>query len=162
MNRVLIAAVLVAACKRSHSDEARTGSASPPVAAPVSAPPPRDGIEKVAVTEGDGARAAEIATRYMHAMGTRDWAGACATRPKSERDEMARIAGSCEKAFAMIGEKQPVEMMANVVATAVRRRGTQWAVDFNQPGQARPMGTLIVTRDGDSWFVIDVPDDQNF
>jgi len=108
MNRVLIAAVLVAACKQSHSDEARTGSSSPQVAAPA----PHDG-EKIALNEGDGAGAAEIATRYMHAMGTRDWAGACATRPKSERDEMARIAGSCEKAFAMIGEKQPVEMMAN-------------------------------------------------
>jgi hypothetical protein len=45
--------------------------------------------------------------RYNDAINRKDWTTACVTRTVQDRAAMARLAGSCEKAFASIFEKSP-------------------------------------------------------
>ena len=143
-----------AACKSSRSD--------PTVGTTAGSSVPTSGIERLSTNSGDGAAAAAVANRYIQAMVRHDWATACATRPAHEREEMARVAGSCEQGFAAITANQPTEILAHVASGDVRRRGEMIAVDMNQPGQTKPAVTLILTREGSAWVVVDVPDDQDF
>jgi hypothetical protein len=143
-----------AACKSSRSE--------PTVGATVGSSAPTSGIERLSTNGGDGAAAAAVANRYIQAMARHDWATACATRPAHEREEMARVAGSCEQGFSAIAANQPTEILAHVASGEVRRRGEMIAVDMNQPGQTKPMATLILKREGSAWVVVDVPDDQDF
>jgi hypothetical protein len=155
MRSLAITILCCAACKSSSSEatvKPATGSSSAASGA----------IEHLSTNSGDGAAAAAVATRYVQAMVRHDWAAACATRPAHEREEMARVAGSCEQAFSAITANQPTEILAHVASGDVRRRGEMIAVDMNQPGQTKPMVTLILTREGSAWVVVDVPDDQNF
>lgn len=154
MRSLAVTILCCAACKSSRSD--------PTVKTAVGSSAPSGAIEHLSTNSGDGAAAAAVANRYIQAMVRHDWVTACATRPAHEREEMARVAGSCEQGFSAIAANQPTEMLAHVASGEVRRRGEMIAVDMNQPGQTKPMLTLILTREGSAWVVVDVPDDQNF
>ena len=153
LRSLAVTVLCCAACKSSRSE---------PTVAAVGSSAPTNGIERLSTNGGDGAAAATVANRYIQAMAHHDWAAACATRPAHEREEMARVAGSCEQAFSAISANQPTEILEHVVSGEVRRRGEMIAVDMVQPGKTKPMVTLILTREGSAWVVADVPDDQNF
>jgi hypothetical protein len=154
MRSLAITILCCAACKSSQSD--------PTVKPAAGSSAPSGAIERLSTNSGDGAAATAVANRYIQAMVSHDWPAACATRPAHEREEMARVAGSCEKGFAAIAANQPTELLAHVASGEVRRRGEMIAVDMNQPGQTKPMVTLMLTREGSAWVVVDVPDDQIF
>lgn len=114
------------------------------------------------VSKADEAAAIAVVDRYLKAVAAHDWAAACATRRERERDETARIAGSCERAFAAMFEDQPVEVFATARPAGVRHRGGTIAVDMVQPNQTEPLGTFYAVRDAGAWLLIDLPDEQGF
>src|SRR4051794_19516880 len=69
---------------------------------------------------GDEQAARAVAQSYLRAVGNRNWKGVCATRAKSEVAELAKTGGSCEKVFASLLGKQPVEVFKKARAGAVR------------------------------------------
>jgi len=64
---------------------------------------------------------------------------------------MAVIGGSCEKAFAAIFKGKPTDIFAG----DVRVEGTRAEVDLVQPGQSEPATSLVATRTGGEWRLID-------
>ena len=134
----------------------------------------RDGSEQAAekdttVTEnaapaeersGEEAELAELAQTYMSSWAEEDWEGVCGTRSRSDRKELARTAGSCERAFEVIATDKPgaAKLLAEARAGDVRIRGSLAGIDIVQPGQTEPATTLgAVKRDGE-WLLEDIPD----
>lgn len=103
----------------------------------------------------DEERAGDVSLRYIQAVADHDWKAACATRPDSEQREMAKLGGSCEKAFAAIFEGKPTSLFEDVKLADVRVSGTRAEVDLVQPGQSEPAMTLVAKQFGSEWRVID-------
>src|SRR5260221_225969 len=91
-------------------------------------------VEQLSATSGDGARAAATVTTYVRALVGHDWATVCATRLRGEREEVARLSGTCERGMAGMFANQPVAIFATVTVGGIRRRGDTIAVDLVQPG----------------------------
>jgi hypothetical protein len=109
---------------------------------------------------GEEAELAELAETYMSSWAEEDWEGVCGTRSRSDRKELARTAGSCERAFEVIAADKPgaAKLLAEARAGDVRIRGSLAGIDIVQPGQTEPATTLgAVKRDGE-WLLEDIPD----
>ena len=121
-------------------------------------------IEKLSTADGDGARAATVAEKYMHAIAVGDWTTACEQRLPAERAAMAKVAGNCEDAYRAIMAGKPIQLNATLFAYAARRRGKLIAIDMVQQGQGGHDldGTLLLGQDDGRWYLIDLDDDQLF
>jgi hypothetical protein len=111
---------------------------------------------------GEQAEIAGVAERYLSAFSDEDWATVCETRSKKDRDAMAQLAGSCERAFEAVAKSKPgaTEFFADARAGEVRIRGDRADVDILQPGQTKAaMALVAVKRDG-AWLLEDVPEDD--
>ena len=137
------------------------GRADEDVAGATSATP---GLSSSSQTLGEGSseqEAATIAIRYVRAVAAEDWAGACATRSKKDREEMARYAGSCERGFKVVFDGKPTALFETVETGAVRLRGTMARVNLHQPGHAgEPFMFVVAVRENGEWRLEDVPDSQ--
>ncbi len=120
------------------------------------------GIETLSSTTGDGLAAAGTASAYLHALVKQDWAGACATRLRAEREKLAKRAGSCERGIQALFAKQPLELLATANTRDIRKRGGTIAVDIAQPGQTQPAMTLFLQREDALWLLVDLPDSDAF
>jgi hypothetical protein len=123
---------------------------------------PRPGIESLSSTIGDGLAAAGTASAYLHALVVQDWAGACATRVRAEREKLATRAGSCEAGLAAMFAHQPLELLATANTRDIRKRGGTIAVDIVQPGHVEPAMTLFLRREDALWLLVDLPDSDAF
>jgi hypothetical protein len=143
----------------STSSSASSGSAAPATTLDRSAASP---IERLSATAGEGGAAAATAIAYLRALVNHDWAGACATRLRVERQKFAQLAGSCEHAMEAMFAKQPVEIFSTAIAGDVRKRGGIIAVDIVQPGQTKPATTLLLQQEDQHWLLVDLPDTESF
>jgi hypothetical protein len=109
--------------------------------------------DKTPAAAGD--QAGDVALRYVRAIADKDWKAACATRVDSEQREMAKLAGSREKGFAAIFRDKPTDLFKDVEVGDVRAQGDRAEVDLTQPGQTEPATTLIATKAGSEWRLID-------
>jgi hypothetical protein len=107
---------------------------------------------------GDKQQARAVAQSYLDAVARKDWKAVCATRASGEVKELAKAGGSCEKTFAALLGKQPVELFKNAKAGAVRIKGDLAGVDVTQKGQTAKFITLAAVREGDGWKLKDVPE----
>ncbi|MEO7732230.1 MAG: hypothetical protein ABIY55_14750, partial [Kofleriaceae bacterium] len=105
---------------------------------------------------------AGTASAYLHALSQQDWAGACATRLRAEREKLAQRAGSCERGIQALFAKDPLELLATANTREIRKRGGTIAVDIAQPGQTRPAMTLFLRREDALWLLVDLPDSDAF
>jgi hypothetical protein len=121
-----------------------------------------DPVEQLSSASGDGAAAAATAVAYVRAIATHDWPGVCATRIRAEREQFARILGSCEHAMESMFGSQRLEHMTAVTAGGVRRRGAIIAVDILQPGQSTPFMTLLLQQESSQWLLVDLPNAAEF
>jgi hypothetical protein len=128
-------------------------------------------IEKLSIIEGDGAYAAMVVDRYLHAVAVEDWKIVCEQRMPTERAELAEGVGSCEEAYRRMLEGQSsatLEVFMVLHAEAARRRGKLIAIDADSPARPdrktnrEPFMTLLLGREGDSWYLIDLPKSQDF
>lgn len=103
-----------------------------------------------------------MALAYMRSIAKHDWAGACATRVPEERDKLATMAGTCERAFEQILSSQPVAMFSTVSVGGVRKRNGIIAVDLVQPGQTQPVTTVLLRQVAGQWLLVDLPDADAF
>src|SRR6185369_15665546 len=103
-----------------------------------------NGVETLSSTDGDGLAAAGTASAYLHALSKQDWAGACATRLRAEREKLAKRAGSCEKGIEQLFAKEPLQLLGTANTRDVRKRGNTIAVDIAQPGQTQLAMTLFL------------------
>ena len=131
------------------SEASATGSAKP-------------GVEHLTSTDGDGLAAAGAAAAYLHALVKQDWAGACATRLRAEREKLAKRAGSCERGIEAMFGNQPLQLLATANTREIRKRGNTIAVDIAQPGQTQPVMTLFLQREDAVWLLVDLPDADAF
>jgi len=104
----------------------------------------------------DEQAAADVALRYAHAIGEKDWEAVCATRTEAERKSFARDAGTCPRAFELILKDKPTELFATVKAGEVRIRGNVAGIDLLQPGQTKPVTTLGAVKQGGKWLLADM------
>jgi hypothetical protein len=107
---------------------------------------------------GDERAAAEVAQRYLRAVADRDWAGACATRTRSDREALETLAGSCTAGLRQVFAKRSYAMFGSLRARDVRIRGVVAAVDLVRPGQDEPVLTLSAVREGGRWLLENVPE----
>jgi hypothetical protein len=106
----------------------------------------------------DERAAAEMALRYLDAVVEKDWEAACETRSSSEREEFARMAGSCERMYKVLFQDKPVDRFDGVEAGEVRIERDVAGVDVHQKGQEQPVTTLAVVRTDGGWYLEAVPD----
>jgi hypothetical protein len=111
---------------------------------------------------GDGLAASGTAAAYLHALANRDWSGACVTRIQAEREEAARLAGSCERGIANLPSTQATQPFTAGTVGAIRKRGSTIAVDIMVPGQPRPATTLFLRREDALWLLVDLPAAEAF
>ena len=105
--------------------------------------------------------AAEVALRYARAVADRDWPVACTTRSRAGRADLARTAGSCERALSVVFKGKPVELFETVLVGDVRIRGRRAGVDLVQPGQKKPFLTLGAVRQRTGrWLLEELPNRQ--
>ena len=119
-------------------------------------------VTHLSTSSGDGALAGATTLKYVRSLAVKDWAAVCATWMTSQRDELARTAGTCERAMETMFAKQPVEIFATATVGDVRKREDTIAVDVVQPGQTAPLGTFTLRKEGSDWLLVDLPDDQSF
>ena len=129
-------------------------SASENIASKNDGPPPSH--------SGEQAEIAGVAERYLSAFSDEDWETVCETRSKKDRDELARLAGSCERAFEAVAKSKPVatEIFADARAGEVRISGDRADVDIVQPGQSEAATTLVAIKRDGAWLLEDVPEDD--
>jgi hypothetical protein len=159
--------LVLAACHDSRPVESAPVESKPTAPSPVPAgsavaEAPNTSVTHLSVSSGDGALAGATTLEYVRSLAVKDWPAVCATWMKSQRDEMARIAGTCERAMETMFAKQPVEIFATVMVRDVRKRADTIAVDVVQPGQTTPVGTFTLRKEGSDWLLVDLPDDQSF
>jgi hypothetical protein len=106
----------------------------------------------------DKQQARAVAQAYLKAVSNKDWKGVCATRATAEVKDLAKTAGSCEKAFALILSKKPVGLFRTARAEEVRIKGDLAGIDVTQKDQTAKFLTLAAVREGDGWKLKDVPD----
>ena len=99
-----------------------------------------------------------VAQRYLDAVADKNWKAVCATRAAAERAELAKAAGSCEKAFAALLGKQPVALFAGAKAASVRIKGDLAGVDISPTGQKKQFLALAAVREDGGWKLKDVPE----
>jgi len=109
---------------------------------------------------GEERAAATIVLKYARSIAEGNYARACASRVRAERERFARESGSCERALLLNFRGRPRELFATIEAGAVRVRGDLAGVDLVQPGADEPDLTLAARRVRDRWRVEDVPDAQ--
>jgi hypothetical protein len=159
--------LVLAACH-----DSRPVASSPVEATPVAPTPASTGsavaetsntsVTHLSASSGDGALAGATTLKYVRSLAVKDWPAVCATWMKSQRDEMARLAGSCERGMETMFANQPVQIFATVTIGDVRKRADTIAVDIVQPGQTTPAGTFTLRKEGSDWLLVDLPDDQSF
>ena len=111
-------------------------------------------------SKADMQQARAIAQTYLTAVGHRNWKAVCATRAKSEVAQLAQTGGSCEKVFAVLLAKQPVQLFKTAKAGAVRIKGDVAGIDVTQKGQNKKFLTLAAVREGEGWKLEDMPDER--
>lgn len=144
----LLLAGVVAGCGGEDSSSSApdgTGTTAPSAAEP---PPERDADEQ---------EIADVAQRYLDALSSQDYEGACATRTEKEQRELARLAGSCPKAFAVIAREKPglTELFEQARIGDVRVSGRTATAEIVQPGQSEAAETLAAVREGGRWLLTD-------
>jgi hypothetical protein len=146
-----ILCLVIAGC---GSDEKSSGTSSNTPTATAAASVSGTGADEDAIRE--------VATRYLSAFTDHRWKDVCATRGPGDRSELARGAGSCERAFAVLVKAKPGvdQAFARATAGAVRFRNGVAGVDILQPGQTEPATTLAAKKFGDRWLLVDIPDEQ--
>jgi hypothetical protein len=108
----------------------------------------------------DEQAAADVALRYAQAIADKDWEAVCSTRTQAERDEFARTAGSCSRAFELILKDKPTELFGTVKAGEVRIRGNVAGIDLLQPGQTEPVTTLGAVKQHGQWLLEDMKENK--
>jgi hypothetical protein len=154
--------LVVAACHDSRPAESKPVAATPASTGSAAPEASSTTVTHLSAARGDGALAGATALRYVRALAAKDWAGVCATWMKAQRDEVARLAGTCERAMEKMFANQPVDLFATVTVGDIRERGNTIAVDVVQPGQSAPAGTFTLRKEGSDWLLVDLPDDQSF
>jgi hypothetical protein len=105
----------------------------------------------------DERAAAEMALRYLDAVVEKDWEAACETRSSSEREEFARMAGSCERMYKVLFQDKPVDLFDGVEAGEVRiERDVAGSTSIRRAGAAGHDAGVVRTDGG--WYLEDVPD----
>src|SRR3954454_23316602 len=66
-----------------------------------------------AATPSAEQQVAAVARRYLQAIAKEDWRAVCATRVRSEQEDMADVAGSCPKAMAAIFSAKAFKIFAS-------------------------------------------------
>jgi len=113
-----------------------------------------------ASVKADKQEARAVAQAYLIAVGKRNWKAVCATRSKSEVAQLAQTGGSCEKVFATLLAKQPVQLFSTARAGEVRIKDDVAGIDVIQRGQKKKFLTLAAVREDDGWKLEDMPDEQ--
>ncbi len=108
----------------------------------------------------DEQQAADVAVKYVRSLVAEDWKAVCATRTGKERQELAKLAGSCESGMRAAFADRPVDIFKGVRAGDVRIRGGVAAVDLVQPGQKKPALTLGAVREDGRWLLENVPEEK--
>lgn len=137
------------------------GTDRAPAAAAAPAPAPSDpAATAAAIPTGLGTQeraAAGIVLKYARSVGEGNYARACASRVRQERERFTRESGSCERALLLNFRGRPRELFTTIEVGAVRIRGDLAGVDLRQPGGATEL-TLAARRVRDRWRVEDVAD----
>ena len=79
-----------------------------------------------------------MATRYLNAVSERDWEAACETRSTREREEFARLGGSCERMYEALFKDKPVDLFEGAEAKDVRIEGDIASVDSRTQNELLP------------------------
>jgi hypothetical protein len=105
-------------------------------------------------------RPADVALRYMRAVVDKDWAAACQTRTRREREDLARTGGSCARAFEIIFRGKATELFSAVEPGDVRIKGDLAGIDLVQPGHTRPALVLAAVRENGEWRLEDMDESK--
>lgn len=103
-----------------------------------------------------------MTTKYLNALADMDWPAACQTRSREERRSFVRRAGSCERAFELIGPSKNVARLfrrsrARAAEIEIRGDGARVPVFF-PPGQVPPpVIDVLAQRESGRWFLVSVP-----
>lgn len=152
-----VAALVGAGCgKAGTSLGAHGGDPGATTVAAVAAASPRP------APSADAAAIVRVADKYVHGLGTGDFAAACQTRIRAERRQFARLAGSCPAAFRAIRRSpkgRGFGVLAHAAARAgtVRVRGDRATVQVFRPGQGQAALTLSLQHAGGRWLLFDDP-----
>jgi hypothetical protein len=99
---------------------------------------------------------ADVAERFVHALGREDWSAACATRSYDDHLALAREAGTCERALQLAFKGKDLALVARTVAGRVRIEGDRAGVDMVQRGATRTRLRLYAVREGGKWLLQDL------
>jgi hypothetical protein len=138
-----IAAATVLASCGSDGDEKTDGpKASTPQQEAAAAPRSAD---EEAVTKA--------AQKYIEGLVDEDFALACESRTRSDRAGLAKVAGTCEKAFAAIVADKPglKTLFKDARPGDVTVTGNTATVEVLQPGQKTSEMTLAAVRENGRW-----------
>lgn len=104
----------------------------------------------------------DVTYAYFEGLARRDWKAVCATRPPAERVQLAKVAGTCPKAFEAIARKTPglVEEGGRVTLAGVRIRGNVAGIDVIHSGLKSDDYKMAATKVGGRWYVTTIPDAQ--
>jgi hypothetical protein len=105
----------------------------------------------------DEAAAQAVALRYMHAVASRDWKTACATRTEAEQARFAEAFGTCEQGLARAFKGKPVEAYKATRARTVRVQDGVAGIHLTRGLGA---GKLAAVREHGAWRLEDMPDAQ--
>jgi hypothetical protein len=114
--------------------------------------------------DGDGAagqatadaRAVErLAERYVAALAAGDERAACATRARRDRLELARSAGSCERAFSALMATTEFASLEHAQIGTVTVRGDRASVRYELPGEDGADSELLAIKEGGRWGLIE-------
>jgi hypothetical protein len=106
---------------------------------------------------------AALAEKYVQTIAAGDYNGACATRSTAEQAELARVVGSCARAFRVQFQAKggPTAFRAyfgEVRVGSVSVHGNRAAVGLVQPGQTRPAIIVVAAHEPVGWRLIEAPD----
>jgi len=107
----------------------------------------------------DELAAARVAVRYLNAMISGDYAGACATRTAGDRQQLAKVAGTCEAGFRAVeasGRLAAVKaLFAGAKVTGFARRGNLIGVRvLTVAGKTLKLAAL---KTAGGWRLEDIP-----
>lgn len=112
----------------------------------------------------DAAALVRLVDKYLAAFAAKDWRAACQTRSRAERRALARLAGSCVRAFEAIDRSGKADAASSVLrgvspkAAKIEVRRNRALVPVFQPGQDAPASILVAKREDGVWRLVDVPD----
>jgi hypothetical protein len=98
---------------------------------------------------------ATVAEAFVHALGRKDWAAACATRSYDDHLALAQQSGTCERAMEIAFKSQDVALGARTVAGRVAIDGDNAVVDMVQRGTTRTRLRLYAVREAGRWLLQD-------